>query len=50
MKTSKILFLAGLLVLSCTAAPDFGPAVPQTSIPRVEKMAAFPQPYHILDW
>ena len=47
---NKLLILAGLLAFACTAAPDFGPAVPQRAIPRVEKMAAFPQPYRILDW
>ena len=38
------------MVLSCAGNTDFGPAVEQVSIPRVEKMAAFPQPYKILDW
>ena len=47
---NSILFVAGLLVLACTGTPDWGPAVQQRSIPRVEQMAAFPQPYHILDW
>lgn len=50
MKAFRISLMAGLLAIACTAAPDFGPAVPQTVIPRIEQMAAFPQPYHILDW
>ena len=39
-----------LLAAACGAPVDFGPASTQVSIPRVEKMAAFPQPYKILDW
>jgi hypothetical protein len=41
--------ILGLAALSCTAA-YYGEPVAQHSIPRVEKMAAFPQPYKILDW
>ena len=47
---NSILILAGLLAISCATSADFGPAVEQVSIARVEKMAAFPEPYHILDW
>ena len=41
--------ILGFAALSCTAA-YYGEPVAQHSIPRVEKMAAFPQPYKILDW
>ncbi|MBP5483459.1 MAG: hypothetical protein J6X99_04300 [Bacteroidales bacterium] len=41
--------ILGLAALSCTAT-YYGEPVVQHSISRVEKMAAFPQPYKILDW
>ncbi len=41
--------ILGLAALSCTAT-YYGEPVAQHSISRVEKMAAFPQPYKILDW
>lgn len=41
--------ILGLSALSCTAT-YYGEPVAQHSISRVEKMAAFPQPYKILDW
>ncbi|MBR1705187.1 MAG: hypothetical protein IJ721_00155 [Bacteroidales bacterium] len=39
-----------LLAAACTQPAGFGPAVRQVSIPRVEQMAAFPEPYELLDW
>lgn len=41
--------ILGLAALSCTTT-YYGEPVAQHSISRVEKMAAFPQPYKILDW
>ncbi len=52
MKKYLLIVLAAMGLAACKAVPeqDFGPEVEQVSIPRVELMAAMPQPYKILDW
>lgn len=50
MKKIWILAAAAALAFSCMREASFGPSVEQVSISRVEKMAALPQPYKILDW
>ena len=45
-----IALIAALTACQNTPEESWGPAVEQVSIPRVELMAAMPQPYMILDW
>ena len=45
-----IALIAALTACQNTPEESWGPAVEQVSIPRVELMAAMPQPYKILDW
>ncbi len=49
-RTYIITFIAAVLAACSTTSQDFGPASAQVSIPRVEMMAAMPQPYKMLDW
>lgn len=49
-KYLTILSFACLLLCACTADAGYGDAVEQVSIPKVETMAAIPQPYKMLDW
>ena len=44
-----IALIAALAACRNTPEESWGPAVEQVSIPRVELMAAMPQPYKILD-
>lgn len=53
MKQLKNIFLivfAGLLLFSCNNKEDFGAAVLQASIPRIDSMPELPSPYKIIDW
>ncbi|MDR1416124.1 MAG: hypothetical protein LBJ57_01735 [Prevotellaceae bacterium] len=54
MKTGKItLAMLAVTVCACAACggkEDYGSAVPQTAIPRVELMPNNPQPYKIIGW
>ena len=49
-KHTLFIVLAGMLLLSCTYNGDFGAAVTQTAIPRIEQMPDAPSPYKIIDW
>lgn len=47
----SLLILFGVLLLSsCKSIPDYGQAVVQTAIERIERMPDNPQPYKIIDW
>ncbi len=47
--TLIFVFLAGIM-FSCVANDNFGKAIIQTAIPRIELMSNSPQPYKIIDW
>lgn len=50
IKHTFIIALAGILLLSCNNKVDFGAAISQTNIPRIEQMPEQPSPYKIIDW
>jgi hypothetical protein len=50
LKHTFFIALTGILLLSCNNKADYGVAVKQTNIPRVDKMPELPSPYKIIDW
>ncbi len=49
-KNTIFLLLTGFTLLSCNSKEDYGVAVTQTSIPRIDEMPELPSPYKIIDW
>lgn len=50
LKHTFFIALTGILLLSCSDKADYGVAVTQTHIPRVDEMPELPSPYKIIDW
>lgn len=50
LKHTFFIALTGILLLSCNNKADYGVAVKQTNIPRVDEMPELPSPYKIIDW
>lgn len=50
LKHTFFIALTGILLLSCNNKADYGVAVTQTHIPRVDEMPELPSPYKIIDW
>lgn len=50
LKHTFFIALTGILLLSCNNKADYGVAVTQTQIPRVDEMPELPSPYKIIDW
>jgi hypothetical protein len=50
LKHTFFIALTGILLLSCNSKADYGVAVTQTHIPRVDEMPELPSPYKIIDW
>ncbi|MEA4975080.1 MAG: hypothetical protein VB046_05020 [Paludibacter sp.] len=50
LKHTIFIALTGILLLSCNNKADYGAAVTQTHIPRVDQMPELPSPYKIIDW
>lgn len=51
LKYRLFIFIAISVLISCSRhEADFGDAILQTSISRVDQMPEFPEPYKILDW
>lgn len=49
-RSTLLLVLFAAIFASCGANDNFGKAVVQTAIPRIELMPNVPQPYKIIDW
>lgn len=50
IKHFLVISLLGLMLLSCNRSTDFGAAVEQTAIPRIDAMPEMPMPYKMIDW
>lgn len=50
LKHTFFIALAGIILLSCSNKVDYGAAISQTDIPRIEQMPEQPSPYKIIDW
>lgn len=50
LKQTFVFTFIAMFLLSCNFKPNYGVAISQTSIPRIDAMPEIPLPYKIIDW